>query len=123
MYATITSDTGQSSTDYSMVGDIPLVQIISGTDQRLGSSQPIFFQSAARARQVDIGLTKIVSGRAATLQEKNRVESMQGKKVTVINQHGESIETFCKMMNVLTRLGANNEYLFQVTMTCEAMPS
>ena len=120
--STLLAVSGDTVTGYHQTGTIPRTQIVSGSDQRLGSRQPMFFQSGRRGAQVTVEFVKVLTDQATALSERTILENMQGQGVTVTNSHGEIVEVFCHTMGVGVKAGAQ-KWLVSASMSCEAMPS
>jgi len=120
--STLLAVSGDTVTGYYQKGTIPRTQIQSGSDQRLGSRQPMFFQTGRRGQQVTISLVKTLTTEASSLADRITLENMQGQGVTVTTDHSETIEVFCHDMKVEIREGAQ-KWLVSASMSCEAMPS
>ena len=121
-YTVLTADGGQKVEGYTQNGNITGVQIISGTDQRLGSRQPLFYQTGRKAEISNVTLMKtFTASLSAALTDRTKLEAMAGQRVVVNSQHGERIETFCHTMIVQVKTGPG-KWLVMAEMTCEAMP-
>ncbi len=121
-YTALTPDSGSKAEGYTQNGNITGVQIISVSDQRIGSRQPLFAQTGRRAEVSNITLMKtLTTSLSAALTERNKLEAMAGQRVVVNSQHGERIEIFCHNMIVQVKAGPG-KWLVMANMSCEAMP-
>lgn len=120
-YTQITAENTAAITGLLQEGDISGPALLSGSAQRIGSSQPIFFQTGQRATQSTITLRKSLDTIALAESDKLALEFCQGRKIVLLDKDGKTWgNMFCHSSVVRMRKGST--YLLECTFTVEALP-
>ena len=122
-YTQITAENAVAITGMLQTGDINGPVLLSGSAQRLGASQPVFWQTGQRATPSQITLTKTLTTAALAESDKLALEFCQGRKIILLDKDGKTWgNMFCQSSVAKKRKGAAGVYLLECTMTVEALP-
>ena len=120
----LTADNGEAVTGYAQQGEIIDIQILSGEDQRLGSRQPLFYQTGRSSPEWSLVLYKTFTVQATALAEVKLLNAMMGQRVVIVDAFSRTWETFLKTVSARPKSGDSGaKWLITCNISGKTMPS